>query len=104
MTIFIATGGPPDPGQSMAAIHGLSGPSVVPYRWSPCHKWSPLNYPYRNDVCKGTMGRATNNHYYSFMIASCTSAHPVEIAWCCGLRCIFESYVAIILRYLKQKF
>ena len=37
----------------------------------PYHKWSPLNYPYRNDVCKGTVGRVTNNDYYS-LIASCS--------------------------------
>ena len=60
------------PGPSMAAIAGLPGPSVVPYVVPPCHKWSPLNYPYRNDVCNSTMGRATNNHYHS-LIASCNS-------------------------------
>ena len=42
---YVAMDGPPGP--ITAAIDGPPGPSVAPQVVPRCHKWSPLNYPWK---------------------------------------------------------
>ena len=42
---YVAMDGPPGP--STVAIDGPPGPSVAPQVVPRCHKWSPLNYPWK---------------------------------------------------------
>ena len=65
-----ATDGPPKIGPPGTSMNGCHTQMVSPdHLWR--RRWSPLNYPYRNDVCKDTTGRATNNHYYSLIAMQC---------------------------------